>query len=876
MRRKRIKWISLILTFIFMFTLIPINAVHAEDIEVKLTSIDVIKTYNGINNVTGYVLSIRGEGLLQTKVWRQKSNGQSIELRPSRSSNAVLEFSIPHNTSEEGNIILKEIEIETQYTSRIINIAEDTMPRINTLNPTKLKPGGTSLEITGENFGNIGTDSNKVKAMYLAESTEVDITGFADANGITIPPASIAGVLGSQNIYFTRDLALPNSVKLDSSHPDINLKVQYRHLGIFRIYNDLAISGEIEMYPNRGPQETKVYFQADELPSDISVFFLKAGDSSDAFKQSNKGRFINYYDNISPEKDRLVVEVPTLSIGEYEVYLTNKVEDGDLPEHKVTRERKLDHIFTVIDSSSQGQILSLNPNRGPDGGIDNVIIQGKNLASISPNIFEPAPNSEPIININGEKLVVEYENGKYKEFNKDENVKLSRTIKLIVGNYVTFNPEVNQIISPEGLDNISVNIPQFEMVDKDTLVDVKAIIQTTITYGERKINYHEEVVKLGGFTFYPSSLEPIIEIVIPDKIMIDSSNQVTDDRMIAIYGKNFLIHKYEENGKDAIRYPIIKLGNIVIDKNKDNDLQVLVLDNANNVLDGSLGKEVGTKLLITIPAGSIASKPGTANVEITNPMRFSDKSGRTAIAYDKIEFVINVEKPYITRVNPDVVTVGGGEEVTIEGSNFRPGVQVFVDGNEVKGIVREGTGSKITFKAPPGRAGTTQLQVMNTDGGIAVWPFMYVTTYTDPKITDFNPKKGSYNTLVVVKGQNFLKPDPTGTDNEILKLIGLRVFLENEDINSYNRDEYNRIALQPYESATGNLVINPDNGELASYFHSVVFEKETGSYYVLRQEPDGTIQLTNGRDETYIIEKAGEGLQARNQSGKSFALAVNK
>ena len=61
---------------------------------------------------------------------------------------------------------------------------------------------------------------------------------------------------------------------------------------------------------------------------------------------------------------------------------------------------------------------------------------------------------------------------------------------------------------------------------------------------------------------------------------------------------------------------------------------------------------------------------------------------------------------------------------------------------------------------------------MNTDGGIAVWPFTYVTTYTDPKITDFNPKIGTYNTLVVVKGQNFLRPDPTAEPNEVLKLIG--------------------------------------------------------------------------------------------------------
>lgn len=879
MKRKRIKAISILLTFVFMFTLVPVSSLQAEDIEVRIDEIQLLKTYDGIDNVINYFIYIKGKDLSRISVWREKTTGGWTELKRNYQSNTYIEFTIPTTSAGEGDVTVNKIRIDTPDATVVIPIAEDDMPRINKLNPTKIKLNDGSIDITGENFSNIGTEEGQVRAKYFRGTTEVDITGKVVGEQITINPVS--GALGNQNIYFVRES--------NKSYPEINpggsvsIKVEYRHLGVFRIYEDLDISDDIEMYPNRGPKGTKVNFQADKLQKNISVFFLKVGDGSDTFRQDNKGKFINFIPKENEkDKDLLIVEVPaTLSVGEYNVYFTNEIKDSEEPEYAVTRERRLDHIFTVIDSSSQGQILSLSPNRGPDAGIDDVIIQAKNIASISTNVF--MPESEPEVTVNNQELEVYYEKGKYKEFKYEElndNASLTRTIKFIIGDNVTFNDKDKQTISPNGLDNISVNIPQYRIVDQDTLVDVTAIIKTTIEYEEdgTTITFHEEVVKLRGFTFFPSSIEPVIENVVPDKIMIDESNNITEDRMIAIYGKNFMIHKYEDvNGEDVVRYPVIKLGSVVIDKNLDNDLQVLVMDNANNVLDGSLGREVGSKILLTIPENTNVGKPGTANVEITNPMRFSKENGRTAVAYDIIEFVTNVEKPYITRVNPDTVTVGGGEEVTVDGSNFRPGVRVFIDGNEVKGIVREGTGSKITFKAPPGRPGITQLQVMNSDGGIAVWPFTYVTTYTDPKITDFNPKIGTYNTLVVVRGQNFLRPDPTAEANEILKLIGARILLENEDINTYHRDEYNRIALQDYTSPSEELVINPTTGQLSSYYHSVVFENAAGTYYVLRQEPNGDILLTNGRDKTYVIEKVGSALKARNtQTGKSDDLTIKE
>ena len=43
----------------------------------------------------------------------------------------------------------------------------------------------------------------------------------------------------------------------------------------------------------------------------MSVFFLKVGDSSDTFKQSNKGKFVNFIPKDSDEgKDVLIIEIP--------------------------------------------------------------------------------------------------------------------------------------------------------------------------------------------------------------------------------------------------------------------------------------------------------------------------------------------------------------------------------------------------------------------------------------------------------------------------------------------------------------------------------------------------------------------------------------
>ena len=223
------------------------------------------------------------------------------------------------------------------------------------------------------------------------------------------------------------------------------------------------------------------------------------------------------------------------------------------------------------------------------------------------------------------------------------------------------------------------------------------------------------------------------------------------------------------------------------------------------------------------------------------------------------------KEPIITGVDPDTVAVEGGVQVKITGNNFMEGVRLFLDGKEITNRRRDEDGRGITFTAPPGREGTTQILVMNPEGGSATWHFNYVMTYTNPKITDFAPKSGNTGTLVVVKGENFIPPDPTDKTELKHRLIGTRILLGNIDINDYNLDSNKRIQLIDYEDPDEEPVVNlKTEGELISievkpYYHSVIFVDENQNYYTITIDGSGNIILSDGVHNTYtLIIDSGE------------------
>ncbi|MGB4470294.1 MAG: IPT/TIG domain-containing protein, partial [Tepidanaerobacteraceae bacterium] len=382
-----------------------------------------------------------------------------------------------------------------------------------------------------------------------------------------------------------------------------------------------------------------------------------------------------------------------------------------------------------------------------------------------------------------------------------------------------------------------------------------------------------------GYTYIPRSIKPEVQKVVPDEIHVvktgsngDEHYILPQDLMIAIYGRNFTVSRYTVEGETRVSYPIVKFGDVEINKNKNSAIELFVMDDNGNIMDGTPGSESGNRILAIIPGGSEGIEipkeyiDTNVSVVVTNPIRNSAEPGLSSEEVVMVKFIeVKEDKvPVIASVTPNVVTVDGGETVTVSGSNFAQDVKVFIDGREVSGVTRAGDGKTLTFKAPPGREGATQLQVMNPGGGTAIAEFNYVKTYTDPKITDFSPKRGNTGTLVLVKGDNFLPPDPTSTGlttSEIYKLIGSRILLQNRDINEYNiNPDTQRIELRYYASPEGNEILRigtADDGRkylhIADYWHSVVFKDGSGKFYTLRQDVQGNAILSDGVRNTYRL-----------------------
>ena len=65
------------------------------------------------------------------------------------------------------------------------------------------------------------------------------------------------------------------------------------------------------------------------------------------------------------------------------------------------------------------------------------------------------------------------------------------------------------------------------------------------------------------------------------------------------------------------------------------------------------------------------------------------------------------------------ITIAGGTVVTLSGSNFIPGVTVFVGANMATQVTVNSP-SQLTFTTPAGQPGVVDIKVVNLDGQISV------------------------------------------------------------------------------------------------------------------------------------------------------------
>jgi hypothetical protein len=111
-------------------------------------------------------------------------------------------------------------------------------------------------------------------------------------------------------------------------------------------------------------------------------------------------------------------------------------------------------------------------------------------------------------------------------------------------------------------------------------------------------------------------------------------------------------------------------------------------------------------------------------------------------------------QPTLFSVLPASGPSGGGTEVTISGSNFRPGAQIFFGGLPASDVNVVST-QTISATAPANVPGTTNVVVMNSDGtsGMIATGFTYVAS--TPTISGISPTGGAPTTVVTISGSGF-------------------------------------------------------------------------------------------------------------------------
>lgn len=875
------KAICIFLIFIMTLPLLPVGSnAFAKDMEPKVESMALVKIFDRERQVEHVSIRFEGNYLNQlNEAMIVLTDGKPIYLTsPQQSTSRLLYFQVSKQNWDK----LKNIE-SVFIGNYKINFGENgRMPEIHRVtSKVNIDNPNENIIVEGLGFYNLihkqNKESRQFKVEYGNSEGYFDVTDVFDEiedkeNKDTeiIFPKSTSN-LGLHNIVIQRSF-----LSHDTENGDINVRLIHSYSNQFRLIKNLPIQDEIiEMYPNIGDADSEVYFESAKFQSidEYDIYFIKTL-GIDPYTNDNKLKIVGFTQENG--KGKLTAKVPSKLIpGEYYVVFTNKVTAED-PMEKITGEKILkdadgnDIKFTIVEGKMAATILDVSPPSGPDTG-ENVTITGKFLGTLNIEGLDINKGVErKIESIDRDQvLTIKYigsEQSPVGTYKDTDIVSVEKNVKVQIGLLTEFDKSGCSF--QPGLDVLKVrtqNLP----VEKSTKYNVYVFTETILTAASgKKYVFTEQAVKLNGYTSETSSLKPEINKVVPKEIFIEKGSEgyfVAEDTMFAIYGNNFMITKYE--GKSY--YPIIKFdqnGEVILNKNDHPELEIMVFDKDGNVVDGSLGNEIGTSILLTIPKTIEIPeqfKDSKAAVLVTNPIRNLPTPGRSSEVNENamVEFktTIKSKAPAITDVVPNIVTVDGGEIVTINGHNFQSDVKVYIDGKEIQGIKRELDGKTITFKAPSGREGVTQLQVLNPGGGMAVWEFQYVKTYTDPKITDFSPKHGNTGTIVVIKGDNFLAPDPTASESDIYRLIGTRVLLQETDVNTYNTDSSTKkIKYQIFESGPDNKILETISSggqiKLADYWHSVIFKDDEGKHYTLRPNSKGIPILSDGISNTFEIK----------------------
>ncbi len=703
--------------------------------------------------------------------------------------------------------------------------------------------------------------------------------------------------------------------------------VNYRYNDVFRLLNDLKLN-QLEMFPNMGTFGNKVYFTAENFSngSNYNVYFLKSLTGEDDFKKGiNSASEVKppTIDIDGTTKDRLIVRVPNknddFDIGTYYVMIVEEDVDGQIVSQQVVKKQGVDAKYTVVAVDSSPAIDTILPPHASDKG-GKTTITGRNILKVDiPELKVDQHIDTFEFKSNDNELIATYTNGTYGENNTPVTVK--RKFKVNIGKLATFDRDsyVNNtnIGDVDRLNVTTAVIDNLEEDDekKDVLIEIETVI-TEIGTGKEYL-FIQEAIKEKAFKFFKSKYTPTIENVSPEKVQVELSGvgyKPKNDTLISIEGKDFLVERIIKDNKTIIRKPKVlfkkdkgqfynslyqieispaianngvgaNLNKCIIKyKLKETDpeqiltkngqpieLEMTVLDDKDRVVDGTKNNDMGTRIVFRLPATAdveYIGDLGIKQIQVINPVKGSTAYEGVSEYVDVFRFVETADNPKIESVEPNIVTLDGDETITVKGINFKEGMKIYLDGKEVSGYEITGdpvgTGQVITFPKPKGRVGTTQLQLINPSGGMAVRNFIYVSAFSNaPTIDNFTPNRATANTLVIVNGENYVQPETSvasesGIDG--LRLIGTRVFLDGKDVNNYWHTDDDEIDFKKYTAPTNEYsILVKKSGDLvwSKYYknadiYRILPNNEKEFYYILHDEKANPM-VANRRENAFFF-----------------------
>jgi len=903
------KAIAFMIVFTLVFGIVPwqdIRSYAYDPDNYFINEVVVTKIYaEGGYTVRNTIVTIVGNHLKDINAGTITGAAYNAFTRRTHNLESIQEFVV------DGGIVGNAILVGNVY----IPIDQQELPTISGVDKRSVRLGSDSLTIRGSFLQKMRDFPTEYTAYYensLGGGGQIIIppATFDNNTQVTIP--SLNGVAGLQDIVFRKR----NTIQVDFDNNtlprprNVTVTIQNTYQRQFRLIDSITVDNLV-MSPNRGQPGDTITFTATNGLDNYDVFFVK--NLTDIYTNDNKGRNtsnITYIDeNINGtivRKQVLTTQVPDFKLGviekgEYFVVLTNRIPPGANPNDEINKQLVLGTApnyekFTIIDAEQKIKVFSIHPNRGPDTGSKAELV-GTYFGTLNIPEFIPRDSVRKVgtlANSDDTVLEITYGDEEHQGINvgtyKGYTVtSAKRTMRVVIGGIARFarktvpNPEDPFEYSfTRDMDKVSIITPSVSDAETNPIKDVIVETETTLKLEgfPNNVVIRDRAELRNAYTYIASKVTPTITSVTPEKIHFTMSAanvfELSEDRMIAINGSNFFVHKYtREDGTEEIRYPIVEIGrDLRFNKNSNladsnPNIQLKVLNSSGLEVDGSVGNEIGNTILIIMPKEETkVFQLGKTFVRVINPVRNSDAEGFFRQQNDIVEFTTTIDPPIIENVEPNIVTVEGGQDIVVTGSNFQEGARVFINGQEVVGVTREisqqGNKHLLKFKAPRGQEGTTQLQVMNRDGGIAVIGFTYVRSFNkDPVINNFSPNRGGNGTLVVVNGDNFLRPDPTTvvtTGIGIHRLIGTRILLDNREINSYNRVG-NNIVLRGYAAPVGEniekykLLYKENNRVMAAeYAHSVIL-RENGRFYVIEVDTRGDIVLSDGAANQYAVTR---------------------